>query len=347
MALEMVSCTEDVLPFALMLMVECTEVGTTTLAKAAINNGMSKFVYVVYVNALGTLILLPYFIIQSQRSNRPPLTLSLLCRFFALGLLGICLLQIFAYIGIGYSSPTLGAAMGNLIPAFTFLLAIIFGMEKLELRKSSSQAKTLGATLAIAGAFVMTLYKGPTISLITSPLNSPNHRLLESQQSNWVLGGLFLAITAAFSSLWNVFQTATVKEYPDEMTIVFFFCLFGTMQSAICTLVIERKDHGAWELCPGIEMIAVVFAAVTGSVFRNGVVTWCFRKKGPVYVAIFKPISMVIAVILGIIFLGDTLHLGSLVGGLTIALGFYAVIWGQHMESNIVCGLDHNIPLLQ
>jgi drug/metabolite transporter (DMT)-like permease len=224
-------------------------------------------------------------------------------------------------------------------------------MEKLELRKSSSQAKTLGAILAITGAFVMTLYKGPIISMITTHHDSLNHLRLVSQQSNWVLGGLLLAITAMFSSLWNVFQTATVKEYPDEMTIVFFFCFFGTIQSAICTLVIERANLSAWVLHTGVEIIAVVFAAVTGSVFRNGVVTWCFRKKGPVYVVIFKPMTMIIAVIMGIMFLGDTLYLGSVIGAITIALGFYAVIWGQEREKNInvdVCTPEptENTPLL-
>lgn len=35
----------------------------------------------------------------------------------------------FAYAGIDYSSPTLATAMGNLIPAFTFVFAVIFRWE--------------------------------------------------------------------------------------------------------------------------------------------------------------------------------------------------------------------------
>jgi sensor histidine kinase YesM len=34
--------------------------------------------------------------------------------------------QIMGYIAINYSSPTLAAAIGNLVPAFTFMLAVIF-----------------------------------------------------------------------------------------------------------------------------------------------------------------------------------------------------------------------------
>ncbi|CAK9162823.1 unnamed protein product [Ilex paraguariensis] len=195
----------DVLPFAAMVMVECTDIGMITLAKAAMNSGMSKFVYVVYYNALGTLILLPYIIFHSCRSSRLTLTFSILCRFFILGFVGICLLQVSAYIGIDYSSPTLAAAIGNLIPVFTFLFAIICRMEKLDLRRSSSQAKSLGTIVAISGAFVMTLYEGPPILMLTSQTNLPQQLLL-LRQSNWALGGLFLAITCICSSIWNVFQ---------------------------------------------------------------------------------------------------------------------------------------------
>lgn len=39
---------------------------------------------------------------------------------------GRCTSQIMGYTGINYSSPTLASAISNLVPAFTFILAIIF-----------------------------------------------------------------------------------------------------------------------------------------------------------------------------------------------------------------------------
>ncbi|KAM5581597.1 hypothetical protein ABKV19_010707 [Rosa sericea] len=98
----MVPCTwGDVLPFAAMIMMEIADVGAATISKAAMSKGMSSYVSVVYSSALGTIFLLPCFILQSS---------SLLL----------------AYNGINYSSPTLTSAVGNLIPVFTFMLAIIF-----------------------------------------------------------------------------------------------------------------------------------------------------------------------------------------------------------------------------
>ncbi|XP_076897463.1 WAT1-related protein At3g28050-like [Bidens hawaiensis] len=352
MGVSMNSFLEKVLPFAAMMVVECGEVGMITLGKAAMNNGLSNLVYVVYYNALGTVLLLPNFIIHSYRSNRPALTLSVLSKFFGLGLLGICVLQVCAYAGINYSSPTLAASLGNLIPAFTFLFAIIFRIEKFDIRKSTSQAKALGTIVAITGAFVMTLYQGPPLfnKILDHDLS---RNLLSSPQSNWILGGLLITITCICSSSWNVFQTATVKEYPDKVTVVFLFCLFGTVQCAIFTLLYER-NLDVWILDDRTEWVSIVFAAVFGTAVRNSLITWCLSKKGPVFVSMFKPISMVIAVIMGILFLGDVLHLGSVIGAVIIALGVYTVLYGQSKDSNLMINdvsrlesLTENTPLLR
>lgn len=55
------------LPFIVMVIVESGEVGMITLGKAAMNNGMSNLVYVVYYNSLGTLLLFPFFIFHLFR----------------------------------------------------------------------------------------------------------------------------------------------------------------------------------------------------------------------------------------------------------------------------------------
>lgn len=47
-------------PFMAMITAEFTDVGVSTLSKAAMTKGMSNFVFVGYYNALGTIILLPF-----------------------------------------------------------------------------------------------------------------------------------------------------------------------------------------------------------------------------------------------------------------------------------------------
>lgn len=48
-------------------------------------------------------------------------------------------------------------------------------------------------------------------------------------------------------------------------------------------------------------------------VLRSLVFIWALKKKGPVFVVMIKPLGMIVAVIMGVIFLGDVLHVGKLV----------------------------------
>ncbi|KAI3941516.1 hypothetical protein MKW92_045297 [Papaver armeniacum] len=249
-------CLWEGLPYEAMVAVVCFDVGLTTLSKAAMDKGMSHFVFVVYSNALATLILLPSSFIF-HRTKTHPLTLSLLCRFFTLALIGITLLQNSVFTGINYSSPTLGSALNNLTPAFTFILA------------------------------------------------------------------------------------ATVKTYPAEMIIVSFNSFFATIQCLVVSLIAE-KNPNVWRLTPNLELVAILYSAFFGGVVTSTLQTWCLRKKGPVFVAMFTPVGIVVAAIMGVIFLGDTLHLGSLVGAAIIVLGFYGVIWGQSKEAR---GNDNEVKV--
>ncbi|XP_027168790.1 WAT1-related protein At5g40230-like [Coffea eugenioides] len=177
-----------------------------------------------------------------ERKNRPHLNLSLLCKFFLLSLLG---------------SPTLGSATTNLIPAFTFLLAVIFRMEKLNLRSSRSQIKMIGTLVSIAGALVLTLYKGPSIgSFATNSLSPPSessHRPLNSSsyllevRNNWVIGGFFFATACLSVSFWNISQAALLKGYPSQLTTAAVYCLFASIQGAGVSLIAERNNPKSLE----------------------------------------------------------------------------------------------------
>ncbi|KAJ4712286.1 WAT1-related protein [Melia azedarach] len=320
-----------VVPFAAMVAVEFADVGLTTISKAAMSRGASHFILVVYANAVGSLILLPtsFFI---NRTKRPPLTFAFLCKVFLLSLVGITLMQNCVFTGVSYSSPTLASAMSNLIPALTFLLAVIFRMEKLDVKSLRSQIKITGALLSISGAIITILYKGPSIASLLS-----QHQQLQSSFStlkttnNWVIGGFLLAIASLSFAILNISQAAILKGYPSEITLVAFYSCFGSIQCAIVALIAERNPN-AWKIKPDIELICVMYSAVFGNVMTFGVVAWCIHRKGPVFVAMFKPVGISIAAFLSAIFLGDTLHVGSVIGSIIIIAGFYGVMWAQSKE---------------
>ncbi|KAL9227080.1 hypothetical protein vseg_002817 [Gypsophila vaccaria] len=333
------SILKEAAPFIAMIVLQFEEVGITTLGKAAMNKGMSNFVFVVYYNALGALFILPISLFTVFRGQRVPLTISLLAKFFFLGLIGICALPICLYTGISYSSPTLAAAILNLIPVFTFIFAVIMRMEKLDLRKLSSQAKTLGTITAIAGAMVVTLYKGPTIITRTSSTTSKKLALVSSK---WALGGLLLVISSLLGTGGYILQTNAAKECSNATVLVFFCSFFGAILSGVASIFLE-KNRRSWIFHDKIEIIAVICAAISTTLFRNVIITWCLREKGPVFVATYKPLSIIIALILGLTVLKDNLYLGGVIGSVAIITGFYAVLWGQAKEMKSLSTDCHEI----
>ncbi|KAF5730093.1 WAT1-related protein [Tripterygium wilfordii] len=319
-----------VLPFAAMVSLQFLDVGLTTLGKAAMSRGMSHYVFVVYSNALGTLLLLPSFFFN--RKGRTPLTYSILFKFSLLSLLGITIMQNCVMTAVNYSSPALGSAMSQLIPAFTFLLAVILRMEKLDLGSSKSQIKIISTIVSTSGALIMILYKGaPIIALDIQSQQESLPSVSSAKMNNWVLGGFLFAAACLSISINTTYQAVVLKDYPSQTTLVTFYCFFGTIQCVIVSLIAERNPN-AWKLRHNIEFISVIFSAVCGTAVTSSVVTWCIRKKGPVFVAMFNPVGIAISAILSVIFLGETLHVGSIIGTIIIVVGFYGVVWSQSKE---------------
>ncbi|RYR05212.1 hypothetical protein Ahy_B06g085096 isoform C [Arachis hypogaea] len=358
----------DLVPLGAMVSMECVNVGLNTLFKAATMKGMSYHVFVVYAYAVAAILLLPAPFISSRSRVLPPLTLPVATKIAFLGLIG-CSSQIMGYTGISFSSPTLSSAISNLVPAFTFLLAIAFRfltsidmnskrislMEKVALKSSSSQAKVLGTIVSISGAFVVTLYKGPPIIIIHAPSFSiqPPINNLSSVDQSWAIGGLLLMAEYILVPMWYIVQVQIMKVYPAELTVVFYYNLCVSIMAAIVAIFTETNPD-AWKIGVDTALASVLCSGIFGSFLNNAVHTWVLRIKGPVYVAMFKPLSIVIAVAMGVMFLGDSLHLGSLIGATIISIGFYTVMWGkaaeevdENISNPVLPTTENNVPLLQ
>ncbi|CAA7055295.1 unnamed protein product [Microthlaspi erraticum] len=305
--------TRDVVPFAAMFAVECFSVGSNTLYKAASLRGLSFYVFVFYSYVVSTLLLLPLSFISGRSRSLPSAKSPPLFKIFSLGMLGV-MGQIAGCKGIEYSSPTLSSAISNLIPAFTFTLAVIFRMEKVVLRSSVTQAKIIGAIVSISGALVVVLYKGPKV--LASASFTPSSSTISLQQnlttveSSWIIGGLLLASQCFLASIWYIVQARIMEVYPEEVTVVFFYNLSATLISGPLCLFAE-SNLTSWVLKLDISLAAIIFSGVFVSLFGAVIHTWGVHLKGPVYVSLFKPLSIAIAVAMGAIFLGDALHLGS------------------------------------
>ncbi|PWA91310.1 eamA domain, WAT1-related protein [Artemisia annua] len=337
-------CYKDILPFASMVLIECIIVGGNTLFKSATSQDINSYVFTTYVFIVGFMFLVPcafIVFIRQRRLNIPPLKVSIVVKLFVLSLIGY-FSQIFGYVGIKYSSPTLSSVMSNLAPAFTFILAFFFRMEKLNLRSNTSQAKIVGTVVSISGALVATLYNGTPVTVSS-----------DSSSLYWIIGGILLASQNFLLSFVLVSQAQIMMLYPVELMVVFVFGLSGLIVAAFAGLIMVR-DLDSWKLKPDMMLASIIYMGISTGFLNVLIQVWALRLKGPVYVAMFKPFSIVVAVVMGVIFLGDSLHLGSVIGGIIISIGFYAVLWGKAKEDNGACykeasasGGTETTPLLQ
>ncbi|PON59275.1 Lipocalin-1 receptor [Parasponia andersonii] len=344
---------ENWVAFVGMVVAILAQASNMVVTKVAMSEGTNKFIMAVYSNAISAFILLPSAYFFHRSSDLPPMTFAIICRFFFLALFG-CSGQIFGYVGIEYSSPTLGTAMLNLIPAFTFILAVISRMETVDWRSTSSQAKCLGTIVSISGAFVVTLYKGSPIMKNVS-LPNLHIQLLFSSQSEWILGGLFLASDCFVSSLWYILQASTQKKYPAVLLAVLYQTSFSAIMAAVFSFI-AVKDTNAWKLKFDMGLVAVLYTAIVSTVIRYSLITWCVWKAGAVYCSMFKPLGIIFTLFMGAILLGESLYLGSLIGAIIIVSGFYAVLWGKAKEDKMekdggavdnTESFNHKVPLLQ
>ncbi|KAJ0609125.1 putative EamA domain-containing protein [Helianthus annuus] len=322
---------KDVLPFAGMMMVEFILVGGNTLYKSASVQGINSYVFTFYVFLIGFIFLLPCIFIVHRRTSVPPIKFSVAGKIIILSVI-MYMSQIFGYIGLKYGSPTLSSIMSNLSPAFTFVLAFFFSMEKVHLRSYTSQAKIIGTLLSISGAITATVYSGP--SLLSTSMNT-----------DWIIGGILLASQYFLLSFALVAQAKILVEYSVDLIVVFVFGISGLLVAGLGALIMAR-DLESWKLRPDVVLATILYMGFTSGFFNVVVQIWVLRVKGPVYVAMFKPLTIVIAVFMGVLILGDSLQLGSVLGGCIITIGFYVVVWGKAKEDN-ESALTISAPLLE
>ncbi|CAN1326295.1 WAT1-related protein At4g28040 [Linum perenne] len=187
-----------------MIVLEFSYAGLALFTKAAFNGGMSPQVFVVYRQAIATLIMVPLAFINNRKNpTGVSLTLESFSWIFAASLFGYMVTgnQNAYFEGINLASSTAANAIINLIPGITFVLAATFGMEKVDIRSLRSNAKILGTVICVAGAMAMAFLKG------TKLLNS---QFVASNNNDWLMGCLLSFASSFLWSLWIILQGITL-----------------------------------------------------------------------------------------------------------------------------------------
>lgn len=319
---------EKIKPYLSQIINQVLFAGMYILARIALIHGMSHFVFVTYRQVIATLAVAPFAYVI-ERKERPPLTGPVLFQVFLLGS-GIAIAQNCYIPGLYYTSSTFGSAAFNLVPVFTFPIAIFLRLEKINIRSLNGQVKLVGAFICVGGAMVMTLYKGPAVLFLSPDVKS--HRITNNSQHNIMLGSILVFGSVAVWSACITFQAPILKRYPAQLSLTALCSFIATVESALIAVIFEHKKSNLWAIRWNVEVLSVLYSGIMCFGLGMFLQAWCISKKGPLFVAIFNPLSTIVTAILELMILHVYLCVGSVVGAIFIVAGLYSTLWGKANE---------------
>ncbi|XP_043697369.1 WAT1-related protein At1g68170-like, partial [Telopea speciosissima] len=322
-----------------MVMVQAISAGLNVFYKLSTVDGMDTRVLVAYRYMFAFIFLAP-FAFFIERKRRPKLTWMVAFQAFLSGFLGGTLAQNLYLLSLNLTSMTFAAAMinlvPNLVPAITYLLAVILRMERLGIKTIAGKAKLVGTAIGIGGAMVMTLYKGHEVIIWSTNIDLTRGLGNAGATTHAAAGNRALGSILAFGccwcyAIWLIIQTKMSERYPCPLSSTALMCLMGSVQSAILAICVDQKWE-EWKLGWNIRLLTVAYSGILASGVMFTLVAWGVRARGPLFVSIFNPLMLLMVAIMGSLFLAEKLHVGSLVGAALIVVGLYGVLWGKGKE---------------
>ncbi|KAL0283787.1 UNVERIFIED_CONTAM: WAT1-related protein [Sesamum radiatum] len=303
-------------PYIGMISLQFGYAGMNIITKISLNGGMSHYVLVVYRHAIATAVIAP-FAFFFERKAQPKITFPVFMQIFVLGLLGPVIDQNFYYAGLKLTSPTFSCAMSNMLPALTFVMAIIFRMEKVDIKKVIYQAKVVGTIITVGGAMLMTLYKGPLVEMAWSKHRqshtSGGSSASETSDRDWFIG----CISPHHCHPCMGLSLHLAESCPEN---------------AIAVTFVMEHNTSVWRIGWDMNLLAAAYAGIVTSSISYYVQGLVMKRKGPVFATAFSPLMMIIVAIMGSFILAEKIYLGGVIGSAIIVVGLYSVLWGKYKE---------------
>nr|VDC61800.1 unnamed protein product [Brassica rapa] len=201
------------------------------------------------------------------RERRPKITWKIIFQGFLCGLFGESLGHHLYMKSMALTSATFITAMENLIPAVTFVIGIIA-------RTAVGKTKVFRTLMGIGGAMLLTFYKDFSIDFLKSDIN-----LLYNERT-------------CMSCFWYTnfsIQAKMSETFPCHYASTGLMSLMAFFQSTIYALCVER-DWTQWKLGWDIRL----WTGTMGPALVVALMSICARLRGPLFVAVFNPLLLVI-----------------------------------------------------
>ncbi|RDX63599.1 WAT1-related protein, partial [Mucuna pruriens] len=345
-------CHELCKPVSIMILVNLALAFVNLLLKKVLNEGMDFTCIITYRQAISFIFMAPIAYFYDRKHK---LELHIICLLFLSALLGVTFPQYLFLLGLEYTSATFSCAFLNMVPVFTFIMAVPFGIEKLNMQSKSGKAKVMGTFVCIGGALLLVLYKGMPL---INPDNPQSQHIANEVTSTpptarlekWIIGSILLTVGCLLWSSWFIIQAKISKKYPYQYSSTAILSLFAATQSAILTLIIKR-NNASWILKGTLEIMSVIYSVIcffTNSKFKSkyrfafqGLVgsglcyvamSWCVKQRGPVFTSAFTPLIQIFVAVLDFSIIKEEIYLGSVAGSALVIAGMYILLWGKSKE---------------
>ncbi|PRQ20111.1 putative EamA domain-containing protein [Rosa chinensis] len=359
---------EGMKPVMVMVLVQSLFAGMNVLYKLVANDGINFRILIAYRMVFAAAFMTPLALVFEIRKSWRNLTWTVLFQSFLTGLFGGTVAQNLYIESLAKTSATYSVAIFNLVPAITFILSTSLRMEKLAIRTHAGKAKVVGTILGIGGAMLFTFYKGFQINIWSTNINllrhygdKNNHGQAPSsanKDSGSILLGSGMALGSCTSfAIWLIIQAKMNKGYPYLYSSTALMAFMGSVQSVAFSICMDR-DWKQWKLGWNIQLLAMSYSGIFNSGIAVTLMAWCVKKGGPVFVASFQPLLLVMVAVAGSLLLDEKLHLGSVLGGLLVVSGLYMVLWGKSKEmknqitplpatASLQCQDEHQSPTIE
>ncbi|KAF7098140.1 hypothetical protein CFC21_099906 [Triticum aestivum] len=320
------------LPVVGMILVQLGLAGLNVLSKLTMASGMSPYVLITYRNLLGAVFLAP-FAFFFERKTWASISKKTLLQIFICSVVGATMNQVFYFVGLKYSRPTVASALNNTLPAVTIALAATLKMEPVA--AFAGKAKVAGTALCVVGSMLMTFYRGPLVRTLDSPIHWPYvQRTMTAEAAAHagghaaVLGATLVIASNVAWAVWFIIQKKMSNTFSSPYTTTVLMAAMASVQSGVIAVAAEHR-LSAWALGFDIRLIGSLYAGVVASGIVIAVMSWCIQVRGPVFVSMFSPMMLIIVAVVGWGILGEKIRVGSVIGAVFIVVGLYTVLWGK------------------
>jgi drug/metabolite transporter (DMT)-like permease len=224
-----------------------------------------------------------------------------------LGFWGTGLHNVFAYVGLQYTTATNGVILNSSIPILIILLGWVV------YRETITRVQALGVAISLVGIMAI-ITRGEPAVLLDFSLNK---------------GDVIILIGMVFWAGYTVFLRMKPKELPGLAMLACCGCVGVAILAPLCAFEIAFQDgHAEFTLATVAAMLYVgIFPSFVGYVFWNRGVA----EVGPTVAGIFVHLMPAFGALLAWLFLGERIYLFHIAGIALILAGIALTTRGHRV----------------